>query len=277
MAVAVEDEYAEVAGLPLDTPAWSHENLGELYQSAPMRGSGLEVAQRYGERPRARVPRARPVDCVLLVNGHSDSDGNATTSLLAGIRANLDELKTALRPRLNADGTLALRHVLDDGSVRTGVCQLQGEVEVAQAGETVRCVVPLWLPDGVLRSAAATSASATDAFPLTVGNVGSADQFDSVITLSGDATSVTLSNATWGDATDLTVAVDLSAGDVTVDTDAMTAVQGTNSVVASVSWSTDGAFAGRWLPLLAGADNSIGVSHDGTTLTVSVEHYPRWL
>lgn len=276
MATPSEDEYIEVDGLPLDTPAWSHENLGAIYNTPGFRGPGRTVAQRQGEQPRPRIVGPRPVDVRLLVFGHTDSDGNPTSTQLQGLRGNLDELKAHLDHSL-AVGTVKLRHVLDDGAVREAQAQLTDPLEVSQAGETVRCVANLWLPDGALRDTALVSTSATDAFPLTVPNPGSGDQLDTVITLSGDATSVTLTNGTWGNNTDLTVAVDLSAGDVTVDTDKLTATQGAASVVGSVSHNTDGVMAARWLPLRKNGDNAIEVSHNGTTLTVTVEHYPRWL
>lgn len=278
MATAVGDEYLEVDGLPLDTHAWRTIERSSLYDPPDLRGSGVELSQRRGEEARAPIEQARSVRLRMAVFGTQDSDGNAHADSRMGLQANLDELKTKLRPRLSGDGTMRAVHRMPDGSTREARCHLNGRLRAEPSGATaMRAVVRLLLPEGVWRDTTLTSASATDSFPLSVSNPGSADQFDSTITLSGDATSVTLSNGTWGPDTDLTVAVDLNNGDVTIDTGDMTAVQGSADVVGSVSHSTDGAFPARWLPLLAGQDNSVGVSHDGTTLTVSVEHAVRWL
>lgn len=279
MATAVGDEYVTVDGVPLDTPAWRTLDRSMLYDVADRRGSGATIAQRRGETARARIGQPRPVDLPMVVLGTVDSDGVDHADSRVGLRKNLDELKRALSPGMNTSaGTVTAQHQMADGSVRQAIVQLTGQLDTAPRGPTaMQAVAELWLVEGVWRDTTLTSASATDAFPLTVPNAGSADQFDLTITLSGDATTVTLSNSTWGADTDLTIAVDLANGDVTVDTDRMTAVQGSTNVIASVSHNTDGAFPARWLPLLAGTDNSIGVSHDGSTLTVTVEHAARWL
>lgn len=272
-------EWLDVAGTPLDTPAWETIDLGVIYGMAGLRGSGVPLAQRVGEDPRARIPAGKPIDVPLRIFGVEDSDGNAWADPVEGLRRNTEELKQALRPRLNASGGTATgTHHLSDGSTRESPVQLTGQLATSAREDAValRAVAALWLPEGMWKSTTATSNSAS-AFPMSIGNAGTADQFDLTITLSGDATSVTLSNSDWGASTDLTVAVNLANGDVTVDTGAMTATQGGSSVVGSVSHNTDGAFPARWLPLVAGQANSIGVSHDGTTLTVTIDHYPRWL
>lgn len=479
MAVASEDEYVEVDGLPFDTPGWSHENLGAIYNSPGVRGGGTALAQREGEKAGARIvgPKSLPIE--LLVFGHSDSDGNATANLLRGLRGNLDELKREMRARGNVGGgTVMLRHVLEDGGVRETPCQAISELTVEQAGETARAGVDLWLPEGVMRDTSVTSdsglehaGSVVDSFAaqagypsgltwdgtyfwnadasadtiykldtsfnlvdsfaapgtkplglawdgaslwnvdsidntiyeldpadgstlssfahpgsgtawglawdgsnlwigdsgdvvyevdttgtiisqfnsngpvglgwdgtdlwivdhkqdevrktqtdgtvlttfaapgasgesrgleadgfnlyisnrgddliyklgqdLSVPNAGTADQLDLLLTLSGDATSTKIENRSWGPATWLNLAVDLANGDVTVDTDELTAEQGTTNVVGSLTHSTDGALPARWLPLLAGVTNTLVVSvNPGATVTPTVEHYQRWL
>lgn len=271
-------EWLSFDGTPLDTPAWETVDLGVIYGSPQLSGSGQPIAQRVGEHPHARLPGPKRIGLPMRIFGDRDSDGNPWSDPVEGLRRNTEELHRKLRPRLNVTGGVAtLTHHLSTGATRDGPAQLAAALETgAQDDVALRAVARLWLPDGGLADSVATSASATDATSLVVANPGTADQLDMVVTLSGDATSVTLTNPDWGDATDLTVAVDLSAGDVTVDTGEMTATQSGASVIASVSHTTDGAFPMRWLPLIAGQDNTLGISHNGTTLTVTVDHNPRW-
>lgn len=269
------DEYVKVDGLPLDTHAWETLDLAALYDSTPVTGSNVDLAYHPGQKPRRRWPGPKRVELGIRVFGNVDSDGNPTTSLLGGLRRNLDELKQVLRPRLFDTGTALLVHELDDGGSRTARCQVVAPLQTSgMQGVAVNGVVDLLVPDGVLRSSQQTTASGSSssgaAFNLTVDNPGSATQLATVISLSGTATSVLIeSNGLSG--VQLDVQVDLNNGDVTVDTDVFTVQQGGNDMHGNVS----AAGHERWLPLEPGGDTWT-VTPTGGDVTVDVEHFAPW-
>lgn len=269
------DEYVKFDGLPLDTPAWEMQDLAALYDSTGATGSNVDMAYHQGEQARRRWPGPKRVELGIRVFGNVDSDGNATTSLLGGLRANLDELKRALRPRLFDTGTALLVHELDDGNSRTAQAQVVSPLQTSGLqGVAVNGVVDLLIPEGVLRSSQQTTASGSSssgaAFDLTVDNPGTVTQLDSVISLSGTATSVLFeSNGVSG--VSLDVQVDLGSGDVMVDTGVFTVDQGGNDMHGNVT----SAGHERWLPIPPNGDTWT-VTPTGGDVTVDVEHFAPW-
>lgn len=280
MATANQDEYLEVDGVPLDTPAWQvTNNYPWLYLPASVRGADVLVADRPGLDPAPVIRDVKRGPLAMEVYGDVDSDGAATADLPTGLRDNVDELLAAIRPPAwTLDGTQTLRHIHPTAAAR----QAPGRLTVVNfewvAGNAARLMLDCIIPRGVLRGEtvdSSTSGSVSAQTTFTVTHPGNDPQEQSTITLSGTATSVLLENLTWqadGDAY-LDVAVDLGNGDVTIDTGQATVTQGGSDVHGNVTaglhiWRT-------WLPLAPG-DNDIRVTPTGGSVTVTWDHYPTW-
>lgn len=270
MATATADEYAALDGLPLFTAAWATTSLAALYDSPAVRGDGTAVYLHHGEQAPRRWYTPRVVSLPIAVFGDVDSDGVAHADVRTGLRRNLDELKSVLRPVLDGDFTNTLVHHHPDGN-RNARCQVVSPLATRAVGPTaMRAVVDLWLPDGVMRDVAVTSATGTDsvAFDLVVPNAGT-DQFDVQITLSGAATSVEIVSPAFGGQS-LTFDGALGGG-VQITTARQTATRDG----ADVHGLVDASGMGRWLVLPAGGETWT-VTPTGGSVTVDVEHRAAW-
>lgn len=272
-------EYAEIAGVPLATPAWRALDLSELYDSPPIRGSDRMVPYHEGDAiPLRRSLASSRRSLRMIFNGEEDREGNAHSSVRAGLLANIDEFKSAVcRPRQNTQtGLVTINHYLADGSTRRAQGRVIPPLQLGAVGPTGwRGTLDLSIP-GLFRSVATTDFSATGIAAqtdVTLPNPGTADQFETVITLTGTATQVRLANLSWdsGGDTYLEFLGSLSPS-VIIDTGDWTALRGASSVVGAVSHSGHE----RWLPLLPG-DNTIRITPTGGTVSASFSHYAPWL
>jgi hypothetical protein len=209
----------------------------------------------------------------MVVFGDFDAEGNPHPDNREGLRANLDALAAAMRP---GGGTLAV--VMPDGSSRTGNAISAGGLQATALGPgAMRAVVDLIIPEGVLRSTSATTATSASVSggssgTISIANSGTAEQNAVVYTLSGTATSVVLTNTSHPDTPTLTVAVNLASGNVVVNTGAYTALQGTTSKLGNITPTKTQV----WLPLILGANN-ISIAPTGGSCTLSISHYPAFL
>lgn len=274
-------EHVEIGGLALATPAWQITDLSGLYASGAVRGDGHVIPFHDGRQSyRTRVD-AKSVLLPIQVFGHADPDGVAYADRRVGLAANLDQLKRVLRPvGQPGAGTRTLRHHLPDGtSIRSAGCQVN-ELTLGPAGPySYTGVLDLTIPGGLLRdetvttvTSASIAAGATGT--LNVPNAGTADQYETVITLTGTATVTRIRSTTWDPTggTWLEFGGTPNAG-VVIDTGLWTAVRGGVSVIGLVSHSGHE----RWLPLSAGATNVLEILPTGGTATVKVDHYPAYL
>lgn len=279
---ATRFEYAEIGGLVLATPAWECIDLSPLYDAPPVRGDDSVVPYHEGSIPSRRIVAAKRVVLPMVVYGDQDREGNANEDGRIGLRRNLDDLKREVaRPAQNgADGTRLLRHVFADGEVRQAPCHVIPPLQVGiESPIAVRCTIDVVVPGGVMRSAEPQEATSPSVLTGTVGtlivpNGGTADQFETVLRLTGSATDVTIRNLTWDPNGDTWVrfAASVAAG-VTVDTAAWTAE---TDVGADVQGNVSRSGHERWLPLVPGA-NELAIEPTGGMVTVSVSHYPAWL
>lgn len=274
------DEYVEIGGLVLATPAWECVDFSALYDAPPVRGDDVVVPYHEGALSFRRIVGPRRVVLPMVVYGDYDRDGLAYDDARAGLRTNLDALKREVaRPVQYGDGTKLLRHVFGDGEVRQAPCQVMAPLQVGPLSPiSVRCTIDVLIPGGVLRSpdlvsvtSDAVAAGATG--ELVVLNPGTADQFETVLTLTGTATEVVIRNLTWDSSGDTFLDFSASiADDVVIDTGAWTVLSGGSSALLELEHQGHE----RWLPLLPGP-NVLEISPTGGPATLKIEHYPAWL
>jgi len=272
--VITRAEFLEINGVPLATPAWEAEDLSGLYDSPAVRGEDVAVPYHEGQTPLRRINDAKRVQIPVHVFGDLDHEGATHADPLVGLQANMDYLKQALRPRQNATvaGTWPIRHILPDESTRVGDGHVIPPFQPVYLGEMFKLIVDLLIPAGVLRAVDPIVVSGST--PLVVPNPGTADQYNLVLELTGSATSVRIFNDTWDTSgnTYLEFLGGFGTG-VVIDTGAWTAVRDEVSVVGLL----EHAGHERWLPLLAGVDNSLRIEPEGGTATLEVTHYPAYL
>lgn len=280
--VITRREYVEIGGLALSSPAWECVDCAGLYDAPPVRGGEVAVPYHEGSIASRRLVAARRVVLGMIVFGNRDRDGNRYDDPRTGLRANLDALKREVaRPVQNStDGTRMLRHVFVDGEVRQAPCQVIPPLQVAPASQDeALCTIDVLIPGGVLRSpdeqfAQSASVPGGTTSVLSVPNGGTADQFSSVIELSGSATEVVLSNLSWDPTGGTWLKYTGSIADgITIDTDAWTAVTGLGAAVPA---NVRKLGHERWLPLQPGA-NLVDIAPTGGSATVRIAHYPAWL
>jgi hypothetical protein len=259
---ATSNEYASFRGTPLDTAAWRVTDYGSLWESPELRVGYVTIPYAPGVQPGRRVYEARRVVLPLIVFGDYAPEGTPHIEHRAGLRSNLDELAKLLRP-----GIGTMRFHTPDGSIRSAPAQPVGSLQVASRGPvSATVVIDLLIPEGVLRSEVATTATlATDTGTrtLTVSNPGTAEQWAAVLTLSGTATTTTITNTTHPDAPALTVASDLASGNVVIDTGAYTALRGSTSVTGSLTPVGHP----NWMPLAPGTNSLTVTTNAGLVIS----------
>lgn len=285
MATANRTEYLEYDGYPVANHAIEHTNLEALWSPPELRIQDRQVPYHAGDAISSRPitgPRTDLLNLVLV--GATDSDGNANADSRAGLQATRDELlRDVFRPRQNTnDGLVTSRLYLPDGTTRIADAKIVGSSPPTPSGAgALRISLDHLIPAGYWRSetvTTVTSPTVTDGttHDLTVPNAGTADQYGLAINITGGATStVRLSSLTWDATGDtwLDFNGDVSpAGGVDIDTDAWTAERDGVSVVGLIDHSGHE----RWLPLVPG-DNTIRIAPTGGDVTVTVDHYARYL
>jgi hypothetical protein len=259
-------EHVTLRGTPLSCPAWETTDLASLWSTPDLRGGDVLVPYAPGVRAGRRVVNSRRVAIPLVVFGTTDPDGEPYADARIGLRANLDALALLMRP-----GAATLELHMPDGSVRAAEVHPVGAMQVEPMGPTAASVIlELLIPSGVWNDLDPTVASGSfsSVGVLNVSNPGTADQWRSVITLSGTASSVVLRNTSMPNNPRVTVAADLDGGTITLDTGDYTALQGSTSVAGSLTPVGHRC----WLPLGPGV-NHIEVTPAAGTATVSVTHY----
>lgn len=277
--------YLQIDGIPLDGPAWESDQLDQVLDRATTYGEpGFHVSGQAGDRPQPVVPGPKRLLVPQIIYADLDPDGDPHADVDDGLNRNIEAFKRLLRPRLNTpDGTFVLELHRDGRPTVTAPANVPSPFQTRIPGPGAAILmVDFYLPGGVWRETTDTSATSDpvtsgNTFDLAVPHPGDADQTEVTITLSGTATDVRLSNRTWsdGDTTRIDVAVDLSDGDVVIDTGRWTALQGATDVHGQVSGQTVGPLD-VWLPLLAGVDNTIRIAPTGGTCTVTVAHKVAW-
>lgn len=280
MATAIYPERLEVDGVPLDCPAWEvTNNYSWLYTPAEFAVADYQPGGHAGEIPAPVLRGAKRGPLVMQLNGVLDPDGNEHGDVAAGLRANFDALLAALAPPQHTlTGTRELAHVHPAVATRSGPGRVMVVSTEFVAGVAATVTADCYLPRGVLASVDAeetTSPAIGSSTPFVVANSGSSFQEASTVTLSGSATGVLLESLSWDPdgAAFLYVDVDLSAGDVVIDTAAQTVTQAGDDVHGLVDAGLH--VLRSWLPLVAG-DNTIRVVPTGGNVTVTWSHHPAF-
>lgn len=119
-------EYATLAGVPLQTPAWTHENLWELWSGPAVRGGDVIIPGAQGARGYPRVVDARKVTIELVIFGDVDWQGVAQTDPRAGLWRNVQHLRTVTDPPGTGDGSVLLELMPPTGTMVEAPVQVEG-------------------------------------------------------------------------------------------------------------------------------------------------------
>lgn len=269
------NELLSIDGVPLSTPAWDVLDYSDLLNGAPTRGADITVSSRRGNIARRRTLDASEASISLVIYGDRDPEGNAHADVRSGLLSNIDALKKALRPNATTlDGTRTLSLTIGE-ETRTADVHTSPDIAISALGPTaVRAVITLVIPTGVLRGAS-TVANLSGTGEKTITLAGSGEAYDAVVTVSGDADSLTIANLSY----DADGGVYLGYayafnGTLSFNAETYVALYEGSPVTGKV------VTAGTpvWLPLLPGA-NLLEISAPGLvgSLTTTVTYRPVYL
>ena len=270
--IVTRTEYLEIDGLALSTPAWEVLDPAAIFDVPDLRFDPQRIPYRRGALEPGFVTTApRRVDLPMLIRGDQDPDGVPYLNPREGVAANRDRLATVLASGLS--GVRTLRFHRDDGRTLSGpVIGIGGMRPQSDGPSVMRASVGLLLIEGGLRNESTVLVTSAEApaggsVDLAVQNPGTMWQDQAVLTLTGTATTVTVTNLTDGPT--LTFGGNLTGG-VVIDTGAWTAVRGGSvDVVGLVTHSGHP----RWMPIRVG-NTTLRVAPTGGTATLQVVHYP---
>lgn len=269
------DELLSIDGVPLSTPAWDVLDYSDLLNGAPIRGADITVSGKRGNIARRRTLDASEASISLVIYGDRDPEGNAHADVRSGLLSNIDALKKALRPNattLNGTRTLSLTI---GGETRTADVHTSPDMSISPLGPTaVRAVITLVIPSGVLRGpSSVANLSGTGTQTVTIAGTG--EIYDAIVTVSGDADSLTIANLSYNSSGGVYLAYEYEFnGTLSFNADTYLALYGGTPVTGKV------VTAGTpvWVPLLPGA-NLLNISAPGLvgSLTTTVTYRPVYL
>jgi hypothetical protein len=146
------DRYVELAGVPLNTPAWELTNIHVLLAPPPTRGSNVVIPGANGTKPRRRRITERSVSLELYLFGTSDAEGVAHADPNLGLLINIATLQAlVLTPPPTASSTITAT-VHWQGASATGDVQVVGmEIGEKVNPVTVTATIDLIIPQGALQ------------------------------------------------------------------------------------------------------------------------------
>jgi hypothetical protein len=150
--VVTSSEWVDVGGVPLATPAWTLENLQDLWSGPVTRGTDLVIPEARGQRPYPRRIDAWRLTLNVAVYGDLAWDGTAHSDPRAGLWANIAHLRAnAFDPPGTGDGTRPLVLHLPDGSTLDATTTVERFVVGSAINWfSLRATVDLVIPAGVL-------------------------------------------------------------------------------------------------------------------------------
>lgn len=262
MAVVItRTRHVRLGGTPLMTPAWHVTSLAALDAGPSSRGADVSVPYMMGNSPRRRWVGPWRFPLPITIFGEYDREGVAHSSVEEGLEANLDTLKTFLRPRQHTAG-MSFGYYLTDGTSRLAEnCSVQWPLQISRrTGSFIKAVIDVTVPGGVLRS----PDPEVEVLPVgttVLNNPGTSDQFEVVLEATGP---FTIENEDWPATLEYT-----GSPDVTINTGTFRALHDDDTTAIS---EIEHAGHETWFPLLTG-DNTLTVTGHAVTLT----HYPPWL
>lgn len=104
------DNYLELGGVPLNTPAWTHTNLADVLSAPELRGENRVIPGAVGVRPLRHRPNQTTRTVNLVVYGDVRWDGVRRADPVGGLAANLrylmDNIVNPLVPNTVRSATL---------------------------------------------------------------------------------------------------------------------------------------------------------------------------
>lgn len=145
-------EYLDIAGVPLQTPAWTLTNLQELWSGPQTRGSDRLIPGAAGIRSYRRRATATTRPLALVIFGEWKWDGTAHTSPRVGLQDNISHLKTNLSdPTVANPGTRTATLHLPSGATKTGAVTVEGfELGEALGSWNITAVMDITIAQGAL-------------------------------------------------------------------------------------------------------------------------------
>jgi hypothetical protein len=147
-------EYATLAGIPLQTPAWTHENLWELWSGPAVRGGDVIIPGAAGARGYPRVATSRQVTLELTIFGDVDWLGVAQADPRAGLYRNVTKLRTVTDPPAPGsagNGSVTLSVVTPAGTI-TAPVEVEGFLLGGDLGpHHTKATIDVVILTGVLR------------------------------------------------------------------------------------------------------------------------------
>lgn len=149
-SIRFTEQYLELAGVPLSTPAWELLNIEALLSGPATRGSNVILPGASGVRPRRRRATARTVTLELSVTGSFGPDGVKYDDPVLGLLTNLELLRAITDP--SADNNSVITATLHwKGASRTGGVQVENfEVGKHDGPTDVPATIDLTILSGAL-------------------------------------------------------------------------------------------------------------------------------
>lgn len=268
------DEYLELNGVPLNTPAWHVTDYTPLLDGPEIRGGNLTIPRRRGQVPRMRLTDSRTVTLPIVIYGDKDFEGNAHADSHIGLTDNLNQLKYFLNMSSSKNITTipAIFHRVM-GDLQTDV-QVGAALDLQALGTTAaRGSLTLTIPSGIWRSSGSpisVSHTVGGSHTLTLNIGGTAEVFDAVITLSHHANSLSITNNANACAISYPFA---SSNALSIDAGTYIALDGATDVSGKII-STNSPF---WLPLVPGANEIVVSRPGGGSATLTFTYREAWL
>jgi hypothetical protein len=146
-AVASRTEYLTIGAVIIGTRACHAKNLPELY-TENHRGGDRLIPNVAGvvAYPRQRHDVTHTLE--LVINGRYASDGTLNANAMAGLRANIAELKTITAPVTTGDGTRTVTWTYPGGSA-SAACHVGPLLIGRHFGPSVLATLDLHVPAGL--------------------------------------------------------------------------------------------------------------------------------
>lgn len=124
--VATFDDYIDIDGVPLNTPAWTHQNLQDMLAYAAMRGENRIIPGGIGVRALPRRPTERTYTVNLAVYGDRRWDDVENPDAVAGLAANIEHLVTSVVDPLATTDSLRMATLHYGGATYSTAAQVVG-------------------------------------------------------------------------------------------------------------------------------------------------------
>lgn len=145
-AVATRPEYLTIGAVIIGTAACHATNLQELY-TEQQRGGDRLLPNVDGVRPYIRRRHDVIHTLQLVIRGRFASDGTGNANAMAGLRANIAELKAIAEPVTTGDGTRSVTWTFPGGSASAD-CHVGPLIIGRHFGANVFATLDLHVPAG---------------------------------------------------------------------------------------------------------------------------------